>query len=203
MKKRFDLQLFADAESENATAEQKEGATTVETASTTEAEKREEPKYTDADVDKILDKKFVEWQKKQQRAVDEAQKLATMNATEKAEYERDSLRKELDELKRVSALAEMSKTARKMLSDSGIAVPDEMLAIMVTEDAETTKAAVDGFAQLFNEAVEKAAKERLRGEPPKKGSGGKASMTKEQILAISDTELRQQKILENMELFNQ
>ena len=125
-----------------------------------------------------------------------------MNATQKAEYERDQLKKELDELKRVSALAEMSRTARKMLSENGITISDDLLSVMVTEDAETTKSAVDSFTQMFTEAVEAAVKDRLKGEPPRKGSGGVTSMTKEQIMAIRDPELRQKKMLENKELFN-
>lgn len=213
MKKLFDLQLFAEDAGSAAAGTATEAPGSAETEKAEEQPKAKEPapaatlkkqdaKYTDADVDDILNRKFAEWQKKQQKAVDEAQKLAAMNATQKAEYERDQLRKELDELKRVSALSEMSKTARKMLSENGIIVPDELLAVMVTEDAEVTKAAVDGFAQMFTEAVEAAVKERLKGEPPRKGSGGAAAMTKEQIMAIKDPELRQKKMLENKELFS-
>jgi hypothetical protein len=73
---------------------------------------------------------------------------------------------------------------------------------MVTTDAEETKAAVDAFAKAFKDAVESAVKDRLKGEPPRKGTGGAASMTKEQILAIKDPELRQKKMLENRHLFN-
>ena len=51
--------------------------------------------------------------------------------------------------------------------------------------------------------MEAAVKERLRGEPPRRGSGGGAApMTKEQIMKIRDPELRQKKMLENKELFN-
>ena len=124
-----------------------------------------------------------------------------MNATQKAEYERDQLQKELNTLREQTALAEMGKTARKMLTDEGITVSDDLLAVMVTTDAEQTKAAVDGFAKAFKEAVENAVKERLRGEPPRRGTGGAAAMTKEQILAIRDPELRQKKMLENRSLF--
>lgn len=155
--------------------------------------KTKDAKYTDADVDDILNRKFAEWQKKQQKAVDEAQKLATMNATQKAEYERDQLKKELDELKRVSALAEMSRTARKMLSENGITISDDLLSVMVTEDAETTKSAVDSFTQMFTEAVEAAVKDRLKGEPPRKGSGGVTSMTKEQIMGNSRPRIETEK----------
>ena len=64
---------------------------------------------------RISSKKFAEWEKKQEKKVSEAARLAEMNAQQKAEYERDEIKKELEELKRKDALAEMSKTARKML----------------------------------------------------------------------------------------
>lgn len=198
-KRRFDLQLFADEAAETTTETTEE--TKPESAPAARVEKQDEPRYTDKDVDEILNKKFAQWQKKQQREVDEAKKLAEMNAQQKAEYERDKLQKELDEYKRQASLAEMNKTARKMLSDSGITIPDELLSMMVTTDAEETKNAIDGFSKVFTEAVESAVKERLKGEPPRKGSGGAATMTKEQIMAIKDPELRQRKMLENRELF--
>ena len=212
MKKFFDLQLFAEdagsAAGDTVTdAPGSEGEKTEETPKakepdTSDTPKQKDAKYSDADVDEIINRKFAEWQKKQQKAVDEAKRLAEMSATEKAEYQRGQLQKELDELKRVSALAEMSKTARKMLSDNGITISDDLLSVMVTENAETTKAAIDGFSQMFTAAVEAAVKERIKGEPPRKGSGGAVAMTKDQIMAIKDPELRQKKMLENKELFN-
>jgi hypothetical protein len=96
----------------------------------------------------------------------------------------------------------MTKTARKMLSDKSITVSDELLAMMVTTDAEETKKAIDGFTKAFTDAVENAVKERLRGNPPRRGSGSAPTMTKEQIMAIRDPELRQKKMLEHRELFN-
>ena len=123
-----------------------------------------------------------------------------MNATQKAEYERDQLQKELDALKKKDSLSEMTKTARKILLDSGISVPDDVLSMLVNTDAEETKRAVDGFAKAFKDAVESAVKERLKGNPPKKGSGAK--ITKEQIFKISNPAERQKMIAENMDLFN-
>lgn len=211
MKKRFNLQLFADDAATSASASTADAAQTsetvddkkTETAPAAKPEKQEsEKKYTDKEVDAIIEKKFARWQEKQQKAVDEAKKLAEMNAQQKAEYERDQLQKELNELKRANALADMSKTARKMLSDSGITISDDLLGVMVTDDAESTKAAVDGFATMFANAVEAAVRERLKGEPPRKGAGTTQTMTKEQIMAIRDPELRQKKMLENKELFN-
>lgn len=207
MKKILDLQLFADDTSAAGTgAETAEkdvtGAAADQAKESEGAKGADEKKYTDADLDKIINKKFAQWQEKQQKAVDEAQKLATMTEKQKAEYERDQLQKQLDEYKRKDTLAEMSKTARKMLTEDGITVTDELLSLLVTTDAEKTKTAVEGFSKAFKDAVESAVKERLKGEPPKKGSGGAATMTKETIMAIKDPELRQQKMLENKHLFN-
>lgn len=209
MRKLFDLQLFADDEpatgADAGTGEnvQKNGAPAGQGKATTEPKNDDQkPKYTDKDLDDIIGKRFAKWQQQQQKAVDEAKKLAEMNAQQKAEYERDQLQKELNALKKQASLAEMSKTARKMLSDSGIMIPDELLAMMVSDNAETTKTAIDGFAKVYKEAVEAAVKERLKGEPPRRGAGGTATMTKEQIMAIRDPELRQKKMLENKHLFN-
>ena len=199
----LNLQLFAD-DTQTSTETAPEGTETTSKGNSKADDKKTESqaKYTDEDVNKIIDKKFAEWQKKQQKEVDEAKKLAEMNATQKAEYERDQLKKKLEELERQASLGEMTKTARKMLSESNINIPDELLSMMVTTDAEETKVAVDGFAKAFKEAVESAVKERLKGEPPKRSSGSSQSMTKEQIMAIKDHELRQKKMLEHKELFN-
>lgn len=202
MKKTFNLQLFAEeSAAADTTAATDTGKATETTAEQKPDGKADEKRYSDKEVNDLIDKKFAEWQKKKDKEVAEATKLAGMNAQEKAEHERDRLQKELDELKRTASLAEMSKTARKMLSDSGINVPDDLLSLMVTTDAEETKKAIDGFTKLFKEAVESSVKERLKGETPKKGSGT-AAMTKEQIMAIKDPELRQKKMLENKSLFN-
>lgn len=201
---KFDLQLFADDPAPDTSSD--EGAEAPEGKPPEDKpEKPEQGKkrYTDEDVDDIINRKFAEWQKKQQKAVNEAKKLAEMNAQQKAEYERDQLQKELDDYKRKDSLAEMTKTARKMLSESGITASDDILSVLVTTDAEQTKAAIDSFSKAFQAAVEAAVKERLRGEPPRRGSGGgTAPMTKEQIMKIRDPELRQKKMLENKELFN-
>ena len=204
MKKFFDLQLFAEGAGTGPGSGAGEGTGNAGTEPAKEPAKASDaPKYTDKDLDEIINKRFAKWQKEQQKAVDEAKKLAEMNAQQKAEYERDELQKQLADYKRKESLAEMTKTARKMLSDSGISVSDELLAMMVNTNAEETKAAIEGFSKAFKDAVENEVKARLKGEPPKRGAaGGAASMTKEQVLAIKDPELRQQKMLENRELFN-
>lgn len=172
----LNLQLFAEEPtngSENAVTEPGEP---------TEGGKKPEPapnakpelKYSDEDVDKLINKKFAEWESKKQKEIEaekakaeEAAKLAKMNAQQKAEHERDELQKKYDELLKKDTLSEMSKEARKMLAAESINISDELLSLIVTTDAEQTQTAVKSFAKLFNEAVENAAKEAAKGTTPK------------------------------------
>ena len=207
MIKWLNLQLFAEDGATAETATDAPGSVSEQAENkaekTSDSEKAKSvAKYTDEDVDEILNKKFAKWQEQREKAVNEAKKLAEMNATQKAEYERDKLQKELDAYRKKDALAEMTKTARKMLSDANININDDLLGMMVSTNADETKTAIDGFSKAFTEAVENAVKERLRGEPPRRGTGGAATMTKEQIMAIKDPELRQKKMLEHKALFN-
>ena len=141
------------------------------------------------------------WQALTDDKLSEAEKLAKMTKAERDEYEISKLKKQIADYERKDALADMTKTARTMLSEKGITVSDSLVAMLVSEDAEATKAAVDGFAKAFSDELERALNDKLKGKTPEKGSG-KSVMTKEQILEIRDPELRQQKMLENRELFN-
>ena len=157
-------------------------------------------KYSDADVDEIINKKFAKWQKEQEKKISEAEKLAGMNAQEKAEHERDTLQKELDELKHANSIAEMEKTARTMLHDDGVNVPDEVVSSLIAEDADSTKAKVEAFSEAFKEAVQTAVKDALKGKAPATGKGG-STLTKADILKITNRAERQKAIAEHIDLF--
>lgn len=157
-------------------------------------------KYSDAEVDVIINKKFAKWQKEQERKISEAEKLAGMNAQEKAEHERDTLQKELDALKRANSIAEMEKTARTMLHDDGVNVPDEVVSSLIADDADNTKAKVEAFSKAFKEAVQTAVKDALKGKAPATGKGG-STLTKADILKITNRAERQKAIAEHIDLF--
>lgn len=161
---------------------------------------KQQPKYTDADVDEIVSKRLAKWEKQQAAKVEEAAKLAEMNAQQKAEYERDKVQKELDEYKRRDTVNAMVAESRRQLSEQGIAVSDDILARLVGETAEETKASVDAFSAVFTAAVEDAVKKQLAGKAPAAGVATK-TMTKEEILAIKDPIARQAAIRDNIGLF--
>ena len=194
------LQLLADDNSgDNAPTDNSEQKETENNNS--EGKKQNEKKYTDDEVNEIINKKFEKWTKQKEKEMDEAKKLADMTAQEKVEYERNQLKKELEELRNANTISEMSKTARGILKERNIDISDELLSMLVTKEADTTKKNVEGFAEMFDKAVEKAVNEKLKGNPPKKGPGNK-TLTKEDILNIKDRTERQRKIAENIELFN-
>lgn len=201
----FCLQLFAD---ENSSENESTG---TENTRSTEGQdnqgqdnqgqdKSSEKKYSDKDLDAILDKRFARWKADQEKEKAEAKRLADMNAQERAEAERDKVKKELDELKAKNAIAEMTKEARKMCTEHNINVGDDLLSVLVNQDADKTKKAVDAFVKMFEQEVEKAVKEKLKGNGPKRGGSNKG-VTRESILNITDPMERQRMIAENMDLF--
>lgn len=162
-------------------------------------EKQDEKKYSDKDVDEIVKRKFADWKTKEEKRVDEAKKLEQMDAEEKIKYERDKLQQELDQLRAEKTKNEMMKAARGILQEENISISDNLLEILVDQEADKTKENINDFVELFNAEVEKVVKEKLRGTTPRKSGGSKIS--KEDILKIADPVLRQQTIAENLELF--
>lgn len=189
----FDLQMFAeDAAADNAETAPEASAAAAEPENTTDENKpgtegaaENEKKYDDADVDRIVKQKKAEWQRAQKKAVEEAEKFAAMNAEEQANYKAEQEKERADkaeqriaELEAEKAVAEMTKTARKMFADKGYnAVPDDVLAVLVTSDAAKSKAAIDSFIPFLDDFVENRVKERLRGDVPRAGTaaGGNIS----------------------------
>lgn len=166
----------------------------------TEPKNEPEKKYTDEDVNKIIDRKFAEWEKKQNKAKSEADRLANMNAQQKEQYENEQLKKQVEELLRKDALGKMAAVARGMLGEKNISVSDDLIEMLISDDAEKTKSSVDSFINAFQSAVEKAVKDALKGNTPKKTSEP-ASITKEQIMKVKDPLERQKLIAEHMDLF--
>ncbi len=161
-----------------------------------------EKKYTDEEVDALIERKFAEWQKKhekQQAKLDEAERLKNMSDQERKDHEMEELRKQVSALQKKETMAKMSTTARTMLSAKGITVDDNLVGMLISEDADATKSAVDAFITAFQDAVSKAVKDALKGEAPRKG--GSSGLTKEQIMKVKDRAERQRLIQENMHLF--
>lgn len=165
----------------------------AEPQSTAQAEP--EKKYTDDDVNKIINRKYAEWQKK----TDEAAKLSAMNAQEKSEYELKQMKDELASLKKEKAFNEMKSIASEMLTEDGVVVPDSVVKMLVSDDAEETKTRVTDFAKAYKAAVQAERVQNVHKGTPKTGST--SAITKEDIRKVTNPLERQRLIRENIKLF--
>lgn len=111
-----------------------------------------EKKYTDAEVDAILDKKFAKWQKEQEAKIEEAKKLEKMSADEKNQHELEKLK------------------------EKDIDATTDILDFVATTDADETKANIDKFVGIVDKLVKAAEVKRNTGKTPKDfgGNDGKS-----------------------------
>ena len=131
----LNLQLFADDEAE----------TEVDQANV-DAEKETEKTFTQDEVNKIVQDRLAKEKAKNEKAQEEAKKLAKMNAEQKQQYMVEQLQKELEEYKNKEAKNDMIKEANSMLKDNDITLPDEVVAMLIGDNAEDTKVCVDSLS---------------------------------------------------------
>lgn len=148
----------------------------------------DKPKFTQTQVNKMIQDRVNRLERDKQKAIDEAEKLAKMNADEKREYELEKLQRENEELKAAQSRFELGKEATKMLATTGITATDEILDFVVREDAETTSEAVKSFADLVDKVSDERMKEKLKGNPPKKQPNGAKPITKQDVTKMSYSE---------------
>lgn len=117
----------------------------------------------------------------------EAEKLAKMNAEQKAEYEKEKRDKELADREANITRRELAATAKEQIAEKGL--PLSLADVLNYESAEACAASIDAVGKAFQEAVEKAVQERLTGGKPPKRADDKAAYTMEQIKAMSPDEI--------------
>ena len=163
-----------------------------------------EKKYTDADIDKIVKERLARERKaaeKKARQQAEAEKLKNMTAAEKRDAEFEEMKARLATLEAEKNQASMLSTASDILKDAGINVSSKLVGHLIADTADETKANVDEFVKLYNDAVNKGVKAAMKasGSNPKKG--GTSTLTREEIMKVKNPAERQKLIKENMHLF--
>lgn len=163
------LQLFAE-ETVDHTAEPDAVKDSVNPENTSD-DSGEEKKYTDKDVDAIVNKRFAKWKTEQEQAVksakEEAEKLAKMNAEQKQNYEIEKLQKENEKLKQEAAKVELSRSATGILAEKGIEATQDVLDFVVGNDADDTNAKIDKLVKIVESQLKKAEIARATGTTPK------------------------------------
>lgn len=185
----MDLQFFAaDTGSEGAQAEPNPSEVEFSPDNLTEEQlatiKEKFGFKTDDDVDSIVKSKHTRWQKELDAQKAEAEKLAKMNADEKAEHERKQLEAKIAELEQRENQRGLAKEASKMLTASQVRADEMLVNLLVREDADQTKVAVNAFVEYMKEEKRQWEIERNTGSTPKRTPGNQQAITQEQFDAM-------------------
>ena len=167
----------------------------VESTETNQVEVKEEKTFTQEELDKILSKKFAQWQKKTEEAKAEAERKAKLTEAEKLAEER----KEFERMKMQFEYEQRVNSTSKVLASNNL--PIEFADFLIGDSDEATTQRVDLFKNAFNEALEKAVNERLKGKTPKVSTSKNEGITKEQFNKM-DLVQRQKLFVENRELYD-
>ena len=126
---------------------------------------KQEKLFTQEEVNNIIEKRLNKEKSKWKNEVDQAKRLAEMSAEERAKEEfrmqKAEFEKERAEFERERLLIQTQKELNAKN------VPVEFAEMLVRDDAESTKEAIDNFANLYVQSVEKGVSYKLKGRPPK------------------------------------
>ena len=189
------LQMFADdpdnteAESDEDKQSHSESSTEAENqhgktpeskdGDTKENDATTEKKYTDADLDRIIGKRFARWQAEQEKAVnaakEEAAKLAKMNAEQRKEYELEKAKNEneklanrVKDLEKEALRSELARSAAKIMKERhSIVATQDMLDFVVGEDAEQTSKLIEKLVGIITEDRKQVETVRATGRTPR------------------------------------
>lgn len=137
-----------------------------------------EKTFTQKDVDKLIQDRLAreqsKWEKKIQDERTEAEKLAKMNADQKAKYAEEKRMAELEKREKDITTRELRATSIETLAEKNL--PKELADILNYSDAEQCNKSIEVIESAWNkahgtwqQAVEKEANKRLRGGDPPKG----------------------------------
>lgn len=129
-----------------------------------ETQPQDEKKYTDADVDEIINKKFAKWKSDQEAKESEAKKLAKMNAEDKQKYEFEKRAQELADREAEITKRELTAEAKTILSERGL--PIELVNVVNLADADSVRDSIDAIAKNWEEAVQKGIADKTKGGAP-------------------------------------
>lgn len=161
------LQLFAE-EGEDSSNAATDGNQEPAEPKMPEEQPKDEKKYTDAEVDEIISKKYAKWQAKQEKEQNEAKKLAKMNADEKKDYQLKKREQELADREAEIARKELTAEAKSMLSERDL--PVELVAVVDLSSADSVTESINTVQKAWSEAVQKGVSERLKGGAPMKSA---------------------------------
>lgn len=163
--------------------------------------KKDEKLFTQSELNDIIEKRLNKEKNKWKNEVDQARRLAEMSAEERAKEEFRIKQQEFEEEKAAFEREKLLVQTQKELNT--INIPIEFADMLVKEDAESTKEAIDAFASIYNKSVEKGVNKKLRGTTPKtKQTPNKDGLDRASFMKLSLAE-QQKMARENPERYKE
>lgn len=135
-----------------------------------------EKKYTDDDLNRIINEKFAKWQSQLEAKQQQAKKLAGMNDLEKAKLQQEEAEKLAAEYKAKLERFEMQNTSRNLLNEAAMPITDGIIELVTTDQADSTKSNIDVLVRYGKAIREEVKREYLEGHNQIRG--GKNPQTK-------------------------
>lgn len=162
----------------------------VET-STQAGEVSTEKTYTEAEVQALLqseaDRRVSSALKKQQKEFEnkmaEAEKLKSMDESQRKDYEYNQKLQELEQREREFAIAQNKLEATRVLANREM--PIEFVDYVVADDAETMMENITKFERLFKACVSDAVSRKISSPAPKVGAMVQTGMTQADFKKLS------------------
>ena len=130
--------------------------------------------HTDKQITKALETAKAKWQQEQLDALDESKKLEKMTAAEREKYQFEKDKKDFEKKKAEFEHAQLTVTVGAELQKRGLSA--DFSQYLTADNAENSKTNIDAFEKLFNDAVQTAVNDRLKGgTPPKDNSHGSST----------------------------
>lgn len=147
--------------------------------------------YTEEEVQALLqketDRRVSSALKKQQKEFEnrmaEAEKLKSMDESQRKEYEYEQKLHELETREKEFAIAQNKLEATKVLANREL--PIEFVDYIIADDAETMLENINSFEKAFKAAVADAVAKKIASPAPKSGQVKQTGMTREDFKKLS------------------
>lgn len=153
----------------------------------TKETKPEVKTFTQEEVNKIVEQRLAKEKKRAEQEKAEAEKLAQMNADEKAKYELEKKIKELESREAELSKKELQNTSLDILVEKGYSTSTskQLLAFLDYSNADNCKVSIDNLDKVLKACIETEVNNKIKNNnnvTPKKASGGVSKITWQQVM---------------------
>lgn len=152
-----------------------------------EKKPEDEKKFTQAEVDKMIEKRLAREKQKAEDEKKEAERLAKMTEQERLEEEFKKKQADLDARIKELDKKEMQNTSLDILVEKGYSpsTSKQLLAFLDYADADACKASIDTLDSILKKCIETEVNAKIKGgsvTPKKPNSGATGKITWEQVV---------------------